>query len=195
LLLRLKQESVWLQFWQYHLSHKQWLLIKVKNFDDWKAFTAVFWPFLFAHAHKCRCLYFRSKFCHGHFQRHRFPIKFRNVGDLTTFFVDFGHIFTCTETPISKLPATILTMLLDSATPISCKAVRTSAIQLQHNCDTRIFLVLHLRTLNHFLRCACAESSLFMLPVQNLLLPSFSVTLILYKRMKIFAIWQCFRKF
>jgi len=43
--------------------------------------------------------------------------------------------------------------------------------------------------------CACAESVLFVLPIRNLLSPSFSATSISYKGMEIFAIWQRFGLF
>jgi len=51
--------------------------------------------------------------------------KFRNVGDLatSTFLLIWPHFYgACAETPISQLLDTILTTLLDSATPISCNS-------------------------------------------------------------------------
>jgi len=104
--------SVWIQFWRHFIQQPQ-LLIKVENF-----ISSHFSPFLFAHAHKRRYLYFRSEFCHHRrSQRHRFLIKVPKCWRFDHVFCWFWPHFygACAETPISELPATIL----DSVTPIS----------------------------------------------------------------------------
>jgi len=136
----------------------------------------------FAHAHNRHYLCFRAEiFYHRLSQRHRFPIKgwkflrFNNVSD------NFSRILLRMRRK-SYFSATILITPLNSATPISSET-EISAIGKR----LRLFMAIFL--------CACAESSLFVLPGRNLLSSSFSPTSISYKEMEISAISQHFRYF
>jgi len=60
-----------------------------------------FWLFLCVHTQKLHYTYFQSEICClHHFQQHRFPMQSGETGNLTVFWLIFGHVFTWTDSQL-----------------------------------------------------------------------------------------------